>query len=109
MIIGMFLLSGATALGISNKNDCTTLQVTTTYPSPIVTPIELDTEPFVKLSLEGTYGMLHTPGEPLLPQHIQTFELPFGTTITDISCTVTDVQSFSLSHKILPSPKASIL
>jgi hypothetical protein len=45
------------------------------------------------------------PGELILPVVMNTLELPFGTIVSDIRCTVTGIHQIQLTKKIAPSTK----
>lgn len=45
-------------------------------------------------------GYRNIPGEPILPFVMKTVELPFGTTIRDIRCTISEPAEITLAQKI---------
>ena len=109
LIIGILLVSCVAAIGNINEADFLTVNVHVNFSKPNVKQTTIDDQTFVELLFDGSFGTLHRPGKPLLPHQIKTFELPFGTKITDISCEVNGMQSFSLSQKILPAPEPVII
>ena len=109
LIIGILLVSCVAAIGNINEADFLTVNVHVNFSKPNVKQTTIDDQTFVELLFDGSFGTLHRPGKPLLPHQIKTFELPFGTKITDISCDVNGMRSFSLSQKILPAPEPVII
>jgi hypothetical protein len=99
-IIGILILSGFTALGIGDAGE---RQETLRYMFSEPTILEKDT--FVELQLEGTDSLIFDAGSPMLPRRIETISLPFGATITDISCVASGVNIQSISQKIIPAPQ----
>ena len=108
LIAGILLISYTAAIGISRESDVSTTSVQVTFTKPIMKLTIINNQKFVEMLTDRPFGTLHHAGEPLLPRQIVTFELPFGIKITDISCDVNGVQSFSLSQKILPAPEPVI-
>ena len=108
LIVGILLVSCAAAIGIGRESDVLTTSVHVTFTKPIMKQTTIDNQIFVEMSVDRPFGTLHNAGEPLLPRQIETFEFPFGTKITDISCDVNGMKSFSLSQKVLPAPEPII-
>ena len=48
---------------------------------------------------------LRAIGFPLLPVHIETYILPFGTSIKDVDVTFSEPQEYILEKKIISTPK----
>jgi len=109
LIVGILLVSCAAAIGIGRESDVSTTSVHVTFTKPMMKQTTMDNQTFVEMLIDRPFGTLHHAGEPLLPRQVETFELPFGTKITDISCDVKGMQSFSLSQKILPAPEPVII
>ena len=104
LIVGILLISCINANGINKKNDISTMNFNVSFSKPIIKQTEINKQTFVEVSIDDNLGILNHPGKPILPKQIKTFELPFKTKITDISCEVKDVHSSFLSKKILPCP-----
>ena len=90
LMIGILLLGGVTAIGIDNKNENSTIRISETFSRPIIQHTTLENNNFVEISMDQSLGTLHHVGEPLLPVNVNTFELPFGTRILDVSCDVNE-------------------
>jgi len=109
IIIGILLASCIPAIGNINEADFLTMKVHVNFSKPNIKQTTIDDQTYVELLFDSSFATLHHPGKPLLPHKIKTFELPFGTKITDISCKVKGMQSLSLSKKILPAPQPVIV
>jgi len=99
LIVGILLVSCAAAIGIGRESDVLTTSVHVTFTKPIMKQTTVNNQIFVEMSADRPFGTLHNAGEPLLPRQIETFEFPFGTKITDVSCDVNGIQFLSLSHQ----------
>ena len=103
LIVGILLLSCVTALGTGRESDLSTIKIHCTCTKPVINHITIGTQPFVELAIDTSFATLHSPGEPVLPRSIETFEVPFGTKITDITCDVQGIHACSLHQKIHPA------
>ena len=105
----LLLLSGAAAIGLGNKaDDVTKIDINVAFQNPILDKVNINGKTYLKISSVDSYGVVYHPGEPLLPRKVQTFELPFGTTISDISVESSSIKIMILSEKILPAPQPVI-
>ena len=103
-VVGLLLLGGFAALGIENEADKQLETINISF-------LELDIiegETFVELEIEGANNYIFNGGKPMLPIHTKTLSLPFGVKIKDIKCEVQDVETVTLSSKILPAPQLLI-
>ena len=105
LILGILLISSINAIATVTKKEISTMDVNYDFSKPIIKQTEIDGQKFIEISIDEGLGVINHPGEPLLPWKIETFELPFGTKISDISCKVGEVESKFISQKILPSPE----
>jgi hypothetical protein len=103
-VVGLLLLGGFAALGIENEAD----EQFETMNISFLEPDIIERETFVELEIEGTNNYIFNGGKPMLPIHTKTLSLPFGVKIKDIKCEVQDVETMTLSSKILPAPQLLI-
>ncbi len=105
----LLLLSGTAAIGLGNKvDDVTKIDIAVAFQNPILDKVVINGKNYLKISSMDSYGVVYHAGEPLLPRKVQTFELPFGTTISDVSISSSSIRTMTLSEKILPAPQPVI-
>ena len=101
----LILLSGVHIAAASSVEEApsTISQCTETLLVPKIT---LQTqEEYLTLTMEGDEGVYQTPGQPQLPYLSKTFTFPFGTKITGVVCTFSDIEEQQLTAKIQPAPQ----
>lgn len=59
---------------------------------------------YAEIEMEGTNAMLTYGGMPRLPYYVTTIALPWGTEITDITCTTGEITHRVLEYDILCAP-----
>jgi hypothetical protein len=104
LVVGLFVLSSFTALGIgeaSQKHG----NLSYTFSDPTFD----EKDSYLHVNSEGTDSWILDAGSPMLPRRIETLNLPFGSTIVDISCVAKNVQTKVLTQKIEPAPQAVIM
>lgn len=100
VIVGILVLSGFTTLGMG---DAGKKQGNLRFSFSEPTFIEKET--YVELRSEGTDSWILDAGSPMLPRRIETITLPFGSTVSDVVCVASRVQTKVLSQKIMPAPQ----
>jgi len=99
-VVGLFLLSGFTTIGMADAG-----KKQGNLSLSFVEPTIVENELFVELNSEGTNSWISDAGNPRLPIRIETLTLPFGTTIDNIICDASGIQTKVLSKKIMPAPQ----
>ena len=106
LIVGLFVIGSFATIGNGNYAGATNeiiknLQFTT----PSLTERTTDEQTYDVLTMDGAGGAFYHAGQPLLPMYATTYTLPFGTKITEVTFEVSEVQTMTLSTKILPAPQ----
>jgi hypothetical protein len=101
MLATLLMVVGSIQAGIidpqkSNDGAPQTKTIALSFSSPLLTEDNM----MLSVQLNEATGYRNTPGEPILPLLTKTFELPFGTQLTDIRCTCGEIQDLSLTQKI---------
>jgi len=100
----LLLLSGTAAIGLGREaGEYKQIEITTTFQNPILQKTVINGETYLDITTD-LYGVIHHAGEPILPRKVQTFEVPFGTKIVDVSVDLNSIQTITLSENILPAP-----
>lgn len=69
-------------------------------------PIIVSNNSFVDIKLDEANSNLCISHNPILPKYTMIFELPFGTEILDVKCSVSSLSSVKLSKKVSPAPES---
>ncbi|MFH1013806.1 MAG: C25 family cysteine peptidase [Thermoplasmatota archaeon] len=105
----LVLFSSTAAIGFSKEaDDVQKLDLSIAFTGPILNNVVVNGISYLQVTSEDSFGMIKHAGEPLLPRKVQTFELPFGTRICDVTVETSSTQTMILSSKILPAPKPVI-
>lgn len=104
LVVGLFLLSSFTTIGIGDAS-----QKQGNLRFTFSTPTIIEKESFVQLRSEGTDSWIFDAGSPMVPRRIETLTLPFGTIVQNVVCSAQGVQTKVLTQKIEPAPQPMIL
>ena len=78
--------------------------VTLSFSPPTLQPCEYSQ--YLTLSLDEASSVLLVPGEPIVPLYTKTLTFPFGTTINEVTCSVSQLRWKPLFLKnIMPCPE----
>jgi hypothetical protein len=104
ILSSMMILLGGIQAGIAHQQKHTdSVPQTQTLSFTFSPPIFSENDQSLSIQLNEATGYRNTPGEPMLPLYIKTFEYPFGTQITDIQCINTETNDLQLTQKIAPA------
>jgi len=98
-IVGLFICSGLGAVA-SSVGENTPAQGMVRFSSPTVST----TNNFVSVALPEANSYLMEQGKPLLPSYSKTYYYPYGTTITSVSVTPSQIHTQVLSKDVEPTP-----
>jgi hypothetical protein len=110
-ILGLILFGGCTATALTPQNGIETpMNVTTNLTSVqfAATPLIVERNDSVSITLPGITAELREPQKPVLPITIKTYPLPLGSTNIHISCTPQDVRTITLTKKVLSAQIAPL-
>jgi PBP1b-binding outer membrane lipoprotein LpoB len=103
-IISLLIFSGCGATAIqpntsggktmATKNNATSVQFSSQ-------PRILEREEFVNIELNGMTSQLMEPNKPVLPIFIKTYQLPFGSKSITVTCTPKDINTITLTKKVI--------
>ncbi len=101
----LILLSSTVAIGVNlDPKTVERIEVNTTFNQPIFEQTVANGDAYLKMVSIENFGVISHAGQPLLPRRIQTFEVPFGTIISDVSLSVGSSKTMKINEKILPAP-----
>lgn len=84
----------------NNQSGIETITFSKHFSSPIID----ENEEYAKINMQEENSCITRPGEPRLPVFTKTFEFSWGTEITDIKCTTSNVETKSIEKKVEPVP-----
>jgi hypothetical protein len=102
IIIGILVISGLNAVGTHDVE--VEIQSDSLEISFTSFKIEEYNQDYVELTFEEVSTHISETGKPLLPEVINTFELPFGVTNVKVEVTPKNIQEQVITGKIRPSP-----
>ena len=104
ILVTFIMVVGSIQAGnIQTKKSTESLLQTKTVSYQFSQPSVKDNNDFVSLQMNEATGYRNIPGEPILPLVMKTLELPFGSVVNDVRCTITDTYNTHLTKKIAPA------
>jgi len=107
VVVGILVLSGLGAAAISSNISVKQASSTT---STISASVSFSTQPtitekngFLNVEMNGATTQLQNKNQPVLPIYVKTYEIPYGSTDIQITCTPTDIGTQQISGQIAPA------
>jgi hypothetical protein len=107
VIVGILVLSGLGAAAFSSNvslkqasSTAKNIAVSVPFSSQ---PTFVATDGFLNVEMSGTTTKLQVNNQPVLPIYVKTYEIPFGSTNIQVSCTPSDIGSTEISAPIAPA------
>ena len=66
-------------------------------------PMQLEKDGFVEIEIDGATTELLEPNRPVLPVYVRTYEIPFGSTNIQVTCTPQNIGNMALSAEVIPA------
>ena len=106
VLVGVLVISGFGVSAFSHHSeDEPRISELVVFSEPIIS----DTNQYIKIDVAEAESYLQEPGSPLLPIYTKRFSFPFGTRITDVTCTFSSVEKIELTSQIVPAAKPTPL
>jgi hypothetical protein len=105
-IIGILLFSGLGAAALQTHSTSTSPIRTKTESTSVLfssPPTSTEKDGFVQLELVGATTQLQEPNKPVLPLYVKTYEIPYGSTNIQVTCTQNDINTLVLTQEIIPA------
>ncbi len=103
-VVGILVLGGLGAVAIS-RNESEPRTISVSFSKPIIK----NEKEFISINIDEANSFIMEQGKPMLPCYEQTFTYPFGTKITSVICTPTNIQTQTISKDVIPTPKPVIV
>jgi hypothetical protein len=107
IIIGVFLASGLGAAAFSSnvslkQASSTAKNISLSVPFSSQ-PTFVEKDGFLTVEMTGTTTKLQSKNQPVLPIYVKTYEIPFGSTNIQVTCSPSDIRSLEISAPITPA------
>ena len=103
LIVGILVLSGLGAVALTDDN---TYNEKFEEESIVISePVIEDAGQYVKVNIEEATTSILEPGKPMLPVVTQVFTFPFGTKISNVDVSFSEVNELVLPKKVQPAPE----
>ena len=115
VIVGILVISGLGAVGITSdieiNNEVYKFVEKTETTTVAISQLSIDNydAQYLEVNLQDTSTYLMTPGNPVLPKVVKTFELPFGVTDVNIEVKVNNIDEIKIEKEIYPAPPHMLL
>ena len=106
IIVGILVLSGLGAAAFTTNVSLKSAMIMKTESTSVLfssQPIQLEKDGFVELEMNGATTQLLEPNKPVLPIYVRTYEIPFGSTNIQVTCSPQDIGSMTLSAEVIPA------
>jgi hypothetical protein len=107
VIVGILVLSG---LGAAAFTSNVSLKQASLSEKSISASVQFSSGPvfeandgFLNVEMNGATTQLLSQNKPVLPIYVKTYEIPFGSTNIQVTCTPKDVRSMEISGQIAPA------
>ena len=99
-ILGILFLSGFMTSGVTQEEHSQLYMLSLSFDEPIL----IKNESTMTILMKGAPACLYQPGQPVLPMYTTTFQLPFGSIITNVVIHFKEGNTMRLQEKITPAP-----
>jgi hypothetical protein len=106
-IVGILVLSG---LGAAAFTSNVSLKQASSNTRNISASVQFSSQPtlqekdgFLNVEMNGATTQLLSRNKPVLPIYVKTYEIPFGSTNLQVTCTPSDIGSMEISAPITPA------
>jgi hypothetical protein len=107
LVIGIFVLSGLGAVAITD--DKTYNEEVEEESIVISEPVIEDTGQYVTVNIEEATSSILEPGKPMLPIVTKVFTFPFGTKISSVDLSFSEVNELILPKEVQPAPEPVLM
>jgi hypothetical protein len=99
-ILGLLLFSSVAAVGQTSGEHTQTQSLSLSFNEPVL----VDGGETLQIVMNGAPACLYMPGQPVLPMYTATLQLPFGSTIRNVTIRCNEVKIMILQKKITHAP-----
>jgi hypothetical protein len=106
IVVTLLMVVGSIQAGnVYTKKSTESFLQTQTITYEFSQPLIQENNKYSTIYLNEATGYWNIHGEPILPLVMKTLELPFGSLVKDVSCTLTTIPEIQLAQKITPALK----
>ncbi len=102
LVVAVLLISSIAAIGNSIGAGDTQLK---SFSKTFEQPLLKEKEEYIEIEVNGADNYLISEGKPLLPVNKEKIILPFGSKVTEVTCSLGNIETKIISKQIKPSPQ----
>ena len=99
-ILGFLVSSSVLVNGLTNEEHIQTQLLSLSFEEPTL----IDNGSSATVRMNGAPACVYQPGQPVLPMYTTTLQLPFGSTIRDVTIQFDDIKTLMLQERITTAP-----
>jgi hypothetical protein len=106
LIVGILVLSGLGAAAFTTNVSIKQAMIMKNESSSVLfssQPTQLEKDGFVELEMNGATTQLQEPNKPVLPIYVKTYQIPFGSTNIQVTCSPHDISTMTLTAEVMPA------
>jgi hypothetical protein len=100
IVVGLMLSSSCITVSLARSEQLQIQSVSLEFEEPSL----LDDGSYLHVTMPGATGCVYQPGKPVLPMYTTTLQLPFGSTIHDLTIQYDEMKTIHLQKKITLAP-----
>jgi hypothetical protein len=110
VIVCSIVLSGLGAAAFAKNVSIDKDKATNNSASVIFSSVPLLSEKdgFVEIQMDGTTTQIIEQNKPVLPIYVKTYQIPFRSTNIQVTCTVKDIRTMTLTMDVIPARVAPL-
>ena len=106
MMVGILVLSGLGAAAFTTNVSIKSTMILKNESTSVLfssQPIQVEKDGFVEIEMNGATTQLQEPNKPVLPIYVKTYEIPFGSTNIQVTCSPQDIGTMTLTKEVIPA------
>jgi Peptidase family C25/Propeptide_C25 len=106
LVIGVLVLSGLGAAAFTTNLSVKTAMIVKNESTSVLfssQPTQQEKNGFVTLEMNGATTQLLESNKPVLPIYVKTYEIPFGSTNIQVTCSPQSIGTMTLTKEVIPA------
>jgi len=104
-IVGILVISGLGAVALDNEKNTYKLSESIHFSEPTIK----QNDRYATINIKEAASSTMETGKPVLPKHTMVYTFPFGTRITNVKVSFSEIVEQEISRPILPAPEPQIV
>ena len=106
LVIGVLVLSGLGAAAFTTNVSFKSPMIMKNESTSVLfssQPTQLEKDGFVEIEMNGATTQLLEQNKPVLPIYVKTYQIPFGSTNIQVTCSPQDIGTMTLTKEVIPA------